>query len=516
MTGSGSDYTATITPESGADGNVIIQVPANIAEDAAENGNTESQSHTVSVDLVRPTVVITGVPTTANAAFEVTITFGEDVTGFEADDISPTGSATATVTDLSGSGADYTAEITPTADGDLVIQVPADVAVDGAGNGNTASQSDPVTVDVSRPSVNIPNVPTTANAAFEVTITFTESVTGFAASDISLTGTATATVTDLSGSGADYTAEITPTADGDLVIQVLAGVAFDAAGNGNTASQSDPVTVDVSRPSVNIPNVPTAANAAFEVTITFTESVTGFAASDISLTGSATATVTDLSGSGAAYTAEITPTADGDLVIQVPADVAVDAAGNGNTESQSDPVTVDVSRPTVEITGAPTTANAAFEVTITFGEDEDEDVTGFEADDISFTGSATATVTDWSVSGAAYTAEITPTADGNLVIQVPADVAVDAAGNGNTASQSHTVTVDVSRPTVEITGVPTTVNAAFEVTITFTEDVTGFDSFTDDISFQSRQCGCSGHDFVGKPERIHCHVYTSSRRECYI
>ena len=155
LTGSGSDYTATITPESGADGNVIIQVPANIAEDAAENGNTESQSHTVSVDLVRPTVVITGVPTTANAAFEVTITFGEDVTGFEADDISPTGSATATVTDLSGSGADYTAEITPTADGDLVIQVPADVAVDGAGNGNTASQSDPVTVDVSRPTVEI-------------------------------------------------------------------------------------------------------------------------------------------------------------------------------------------------------------------------------------------------------------------------------------------------------------------------------------------------------------------------
>ena len=335
-------------------------------------------------------------------------------------------------------------------------------------------------------------MPTTANAAFEVTITFTESVTGFAASDISLTGTATATVTDLSGSGADYTAEITPTADGDLVIQVLAGVAFDAAGNGNTASQSDPVTVDVSRPSVNIPNVPTAANAAFEVTITFTESVTGFAASDISLTGSATATVTDLSGSGAAYTAEITPTADGDLVIQVPADVAVDAAGNGNTESQSDPVTVDVSRPTVEITGAPTTANAAFEVTITFGEDEDEDVTGFEADDISFTGSATATVTDWSVSGAAYTAEITPTADGNLVIQVPADVAVDAAGNGNTASQSHTVTVDVSRPTVEITGVPTTVNAAFEVTITFTEDVTGFDSFTDDISFSPDSVAVQG------------------------
>ena len=67
-------------------------------------------------------------------AFEVTITFSEDVTGFEADDISLTGSATAEASVLMDSGSEYTATITPAsgADGNVIIQVPADVAVDGA------------------------------------------------------------------------------------------------------------------------------------------------------------------------------------------------------------------------------------------------------------------------------------------------------------------------------------------------------------------------------------------------
>ena len=490
LTGSGSDYTATITPEPGADGNVIIQVPANIAEDAAENGNTESQSHTVSVDLARPTVEITGVPTqTQTDAFEVTITFGEDVTGFEADDISLTGSATAEASVLMDSGSDYTATITPEpgADGNVIIQVPANIAEDAAENGNTESQSHTVSVDLARPTVEITGVPTqTQTDAFEVTITFGEDVTGFEADDISLTGSATAEASVLMDSGSDYTATITPEpgADGNVIIQVPANIAEDAAENGNTESQSHTVSVDLARPTVEITGVPTQTQTGpFEVTITFgedeDEDVTGFEADDISLTGMATATVTDWSVSGAAYTAEITPTADGDLVIQVLAGVAFDAAGNGNTESQSHTVTVDVSRPTVEITGVPTqTQTDAFDVTIEFS----EDVTGFEADGISL--SATASAMILIRTGAVYTVKITPAedAEGEVTFHVRenAAVAVNGVDKGNTASLSHTVSVDLVAPTVEITGVPTQVTMdTFEVTITFSEEVTGF--IADDI-----------------------------------
>ena len=47
LNGSGTSYTATITPEEAAVGNVEFYVPENVAEDGVGNGNTASQSDTV-------------------------------------------------------------------------------------------------------------------------------------------------------------------------------------------------------------------------------------------------------------------------------------------------------------------------------------------------------------------------------------------------------------------------------------------------------------------------------------
>ena len=206
---------------------MIIQVPAGVAEDTVNDTNIASDAHTVSVD-VPPTVVISDVPTDIQSgAFNITITFSESVTGFGSTDISLTGDATATVTTLTGSGSDYTALITPTTSGDVIIQVPANVAEDTGSNPNTASDPHTVSVDLP-PTVVISDVPTSVQSgAFNVTITFSEDVTGFESTDISLTGDATATVTTLTGSGAVYTATITPTTSGNVIIQVPAGVAED-------------------------------------------------------------------------------------------------------------------------------------------------------------------------------------------------------------------------------------------------------------------------------------------------
>ena len=82
----------------------------------------------VQADLDAPTVVISGPSDTQTGAFDITITFSESVTGFEQSDISVTnGSATA----FSGSGANYTATITPVTTGTVTIDVPENVAADG-------------------------------------------------------------------------------------------------------------------------------------------------------------------------------------------------------------------------------------------------------------------------------------------------------------------------------------------------------------------------------------------------
>ena len=104
--GSSPVYTALITPTSSGD--LTIKVPANVVD----GGNQASNTVTVTIDL--PSTVTLTVPSTIqNAAFEVTITFNEDVTGLEKDEILLPVPEIASVTSLTGTGAAYTATITP-------------------------------------------------------------------------------------------------------------------------------------------------------------------------------------------------------------------------------------------------------------------------------------------------------------------------------------------------------------------------------------------------------------------
>ncbi len=79
----------------------------------------------------------------------------------------------------------------------------------------------------------------TSTSPIPFTITFSESVTGFVAGDLSV---GNATISGFSGSGTTYTFNATPTASGAVTINIAANVAQDAAGNGNTASATYTLT----------------------------------------------------------------------------------------------------------------------------------------------------------------------------------------------------------------------------------------------------------------------------------
>ena len=226
----------------------------------------------------------------------------------------------------------YTATITPTASGTVTVSVAANVATDAANNPNTAATSQTVPVDVDKPSVTI-NVPSgVQTGVFNVTITFTETVSGFTQSDVSLSGSAASITGWRSNSNNTvYTATITPTASGTVMVSVAANVATDTAGNSNTAATSKTVTVsvDTNAPNVSI-SVPSGVqNGAFDVTVTFTESVSGFVQSDLSLSGTASASITAWNPSNTTtYTATVTPTSSESVTLNVNAGVATDAANN--------------------------------------------------------------------------------------------------------------------------------------------------------------------------------------------
>ena len=170
------------------------------------------------------------------------------------------------------------------------------------------------------------------------------------------------------------------------------------------------------------------------------------------------------------------------MTLDIAADVATDAANNGNTAATLQSVTVTIAEPAVtpqadttpvepivaQQQGADTTApdvgifvpmvpqNSAFDVTITFT----EGVSGFVQTDLSLGGTATASITDWNTTdNPVFTATITPTTSGTVTLDIAADVATDTASNGNTAATTQTVTInimDVNNAPVFTNGTSTT------------------------------------------------------------
>ncbi len=322
-----------------------------------------TDTFTITVISSRPDVQVSGPADAQNGAFDVTITFTESVTGFEKGDVT-VGNGTATA--LSGSGSSYTATITPTASGTVTVDVDENVAEDGASNGNTAASRYSVEADLDAPTVSITGPTASQSDSFDVTITFTESVTGFEQEEVTVgNGAATA----LTGSGASYTATITPTASGTLTVDVDENVAEDGAGNGNTAADQFTVPVDLTRPTVVISCPTVTQTGAFDVGIAFSESVTGFEQAEATV---GNGTVTALTGSGASYTATITPAATGTLTVDVAENVAADGEGHGNLAAQRCRVQVNLDDPKLTIFDESASEGDSMTFTVTL----DKDVSG--------------------------------------------------------------------------------------------------------------------------------------------
>lgn len=453
------NYTAVITAS--GDGAVTVDVPASSATDAAGNGNVAGNQLSLTADATAPTLSIVGPTTDVNSAFTTTFTFSEAVSGFAVSDINVgNGSATSFNTI---SSTQYTAVITPTADGSVTVDVPASAASDTAGNGNTAATQFSVNNDTTLPTVTVSAPSANSNAPYTATFNFSENVTGFALSDITVTNGSAGT---FSGSNSQYTALITPATEGSVSVSVVASVAVDGAGNGNIASNISTVNYDTTSPTLNISATGTTLQTTKTVTFTFSEDMTGFAVSDITVNNGSAGTFVAVSSN--IYTAVITASGDGAVTVDVPASSATDAAGNNNVAGNQLSLTADATAPTLTITGPTVDVNSNFTATFTFN----EAVTGFAVSDITVTnGSASSFVT---VSTTQYTAVITPTTDGSVTVDVPASAANDTAGNGNVAATQFSVNNDVTQPTIGITTSASTTNSTFTATFTFSENVTGF------------------------------------------
>lgn len=467
-----SIYHVTVNIRPKQDTGTVSQIvfPSSTVTDLAGNQMVDSSisgaSEQYTYDVRKPTVVIgatTSNPTNASP-IPVAFTFSKDVTGFSAADISVSGG---TATGLSGSGANYTANITPSGNGTVTVNLPANVAEDNAGNGNIAATQFSIVSERTPPSVVITSSessPTNA-ALIPVTFTFSKAVTGFSAGDVNV---GNGVLSNFAGTGAVYTANVTSVSDGAMTVNVPAGVAQDSVANRNTAAAQFSIENDRNGPSVVISGMPVVVTAPFVATITFNEDVIGFAIGDI-MVGNGTASGFSIA-SPSSYTALITPDGDGPLTVSVAANVASDALTNGNAASNVASGNADITDPTVTISGTAAFPGTPYTLTISFSEDiTDLALTDFTTNNVSLSGLAG--------SGGTYTVQATAS-DFNQSVQLPAATVADLSGRSNLASNIFAVTPDDGSPTLTITGIPDQFEPGdtFNATFTFSENVVDFEA----------------------------------------
>ncbi|QUX88962.1 Bap [Acinetobacter baumannii] len=494
--GDGS-FSGTLVPAADFEGDVVVNVPAGIVTDVAGNANLTA-TESLTVDTLAPGLVITALDPalTATESTTISFTFSEAVSGFDIDDITPVGGTLSNLVQSTTNPNVWTATFTADGSGAAPSISVADGAyTDLAGNlgtGDVLDGTDGFVVDTLAPAPVITIDPVT-NA---ITIDFGEAVNAVDGSPLTadalegLLDIANGTLTGLVDNGdGSFSGTLVPAADfeGDVVVNVPAGIVTDVAGNANlTATES--LTVDTLAPGLVITALDPALTATESTTISFTfsEAVSGFDIDDITPVGGTLSNLVQSTTNPNVWTATFTADGSGAAPSISVADGAyTDLAGNlgtGDVLDGTDGFVVDTLAPAPVITIDPVT-NA---ITIDFGEAVNAvDGSPLTADALEgLLDIANGTLTGLVDNGdGSFSGTLVPAADfeGDVVVNVPAGIVTDVAGNANlTATES--LTVDTLAPGLVITALDPALTATESTTISFTfsEAVSGFD--IDDIT----------------------------------
>ncbi|MEL6560247.1 MAG: LamG-like jellyroll fold domain-containing protein [Bacteroidota bacterium] len=218
------------------------------------------------------TIATTSSDLTNDAIIPFTIDFSDVVTGFALSDLVITNGV---ASNIGGSGSSYTFDVTPSADGDLIVSLPPSVVEAGPSNGNDSTGYQ-LMYDGTAPGValNTDVSGTIGTSIFDIEVVFTEPVTGFSNDDLQITNAEI-----LSSSGIKdslFTIELRALAQGQVTVNLGSAIASDLAGNDNTAAPSMiDVTYEVNLGIDLLSHYPFDGNAMDTVSTGFDGTVTG-------------------------------------------------------------------------------------------------------------------------------------------------------------------------------------------------------------------------------------------------
>ncbi|SDN64690.1 protein of unknown function [Pseudomonas arsenicoxydans] len=491
----GITWTATFTPTVGVKDstNLITLANTGVADLSgnAGSGTTNSGNYTIDTVLPTATIVVADNALKIGESSLVTITFSEAVTGFTNADLT-IANGTLTAVSSSDGGITWTATFTPTTsitDATNLITLDNSGVQNGSGNaGSGTTDSNNYAIDTQRPTATI----VVADAALGVgqtslvTITFSEAVSGFTNADLTIANGTLSAVSSSDG-GITWTATFTPTASitdaTNLITLDNTGVADLAGNTGSGTTDSNNYVIDSQRPTATIvlSDATLKPGETALVTITFSEAVSGFDNSDLSVANGTLSNVTSSDG-GITWTATFTPTAgitDASNLITLNNSGVSDLAGNAGTgviNSANYVVETQVPTATIVIADNALKVGETSGVTITFS----EAVSGFSNADLTIANGTLSNVSS-SDGGITWTATFTPSAnvtDTTNLISLDNSGVTNASGNaGVGVTDSNNYAVDTARPTATIVVADNRlgIGETTTVTITFSEAVSGFD-----------------------------------------
>jgi len=301
-------YTIVLTPTS--DGQIRLTIP----EDAA-GGIIELQTFEIVSDRTKPELSLeTDTTIMLGSSFDklYSVTAFDDIDGDISEKISVLG-------DVDTSNVGDTA---------LIYSV-----IDRAGNSASVTRTIHVMESKFDVSIHSQLISPTNSPTIPVIVSFDRAVVSFEYTNISIEN---ATIKDVSGNADVYTIILMPKDDGKVQVRIPENKAFDNLGNGNSESEIFEIVSDQTQPEViTLKSTPVspAHTQPIHVEAVLSESVVNFNEDMLDISN-ADIMQDSFNGSYTAYSFDLIPQSEGDVIVTIDSGILKDLAGNTNQEKK--------------------------------------------------------------------------------------------------------------------------------------------------------------------------------------